>query len=154
MAFRARTITHPPNEPNAYASRGPNRVADGLALTCALKTFTGKPSKTLLEDDCVLLETMCGDAYPNSSADRNAMNAGRMRMHLKQVAGTWPTAREKQLDAFAERKLAHAEDTAMQMYKQQGMSLPDAKRAWAESQLDTQHIPILDPPKQQARKAS
>jgi len=152
MAFRARTIAHAPHLPNAYTGRGQNRVVDGLALGHAAKVFTGKPSKVLLEDDEILVETMCGDAYPNSSADRNAPNEGRMRMHLKQVAGTWPTEREKALDAFAERKLEHAEDTAMQMFKQQGMELKDARRAWAQSQLNSRNIPLLDPPKQ-VRKA-
>ena len=146
MAYRARTLAGPPHEPNAYARMGVPRTVDGVNLTGRCQVFTGTPSKVLLEDDCVDVQTLQADAYPNSSCDRNAVK-NTLSMHLKKIAGEWPTDREKSLDEFAERKLAHPEDTAMQMFKAQGMTVAEARAAYAQAQLNSRNIPVLDPPK-------
>lgn len=145
MAFKAKTLNARPSDPNAYERLAPPRDVGGLTVPSRLTAFPGKPSKALLEDDCIDVQTITGDPWPRSSCDRNSKLPNKMR--FLEDEGLWPTEREKAMQEFAEHQLADPEHVARHMLKEQGESDAAVEKRIGRMKWKGADIPTIPPKK-------
>ena len=153
MAFKASTINgnmfgiHPQTQkPHSFIEPGPgaNIEIDGVAFTGFLGLFAGegfvplaagenvatwngfgRPTKAMLANDKLHIETMHGEPWPGSVWDRAGKREGKDRMMFREFRGEWPTADERAHQRNAHARLADPKEFVRRLGKALGNKQAD-----------------------------
>jgi len=143
MAFKAGTLRLKPGTPNDHMGTGQPRAAYGLQFKGRLQEYAGKPTQEMLDDDLLDVRTLSKKPWPKSAVDRLSRK-GQRKMELAELDGKWPSARDLEMDAFVEAKLADPEGVAMHVLTVgQGMSEQEATKQLRRTQSTTKGVPDL-----------
>lgn len=155
MAFKAYGVGGIKRDPNGGKATLPGDVSDysartrvtvdGVDFTPKRRVYQGIPSAEMLKCPTVMIQTLTGDPWPGSAADRMGVPApstaarvdangdsirleGPGSMLQKQRDGLWPDEKERNAQRHAEAKFANPHEYAKRSYIAEGKTEAEAEK--------------------------